>query len=430
MPETSRATEALKNPAHASRGTAALRVLIGAIFVVSVLAIPQIANPEPAAAASCTGWTSITKPPTSIRVLRTRTGRIETVGFRTYVARVMASGEWPSHLKMATLEAGALATKQYAWYYSMRGNRRPHYVRNGKCYDVRDDTGDQLYKHYASPTSRQRKALDKTWGLTVRKSGRFFLTGYRAGVSGTCAADANSWKLYAKSVQACANKGWTSTRILKKYLSPNLKMVWSDKVGPSVSRPKIALRVGNSVATGLSTVHWAPSPRKAEVASFQLQRKVGRSTWKTVAIPKPKAWQADAWVKVGVKNRFRVRAQNEKGNWGPWSYSPGRKAVVRGPAGSTLAGGVETAIAEPVKVKTRFVGRSAAIALRTGPGMGKVKVYVDGKYAGTVDLDRPNATARRLAWARNWTKSTAHSLAVKPLSSNAQVEFHGFVVLR
>jgi hypothetical protein len=439
MPETSRATEALKNPGHASRSAAALRILIGAIFVVSVLAIPQIANPEPAVAASCTGWASITKPPTSIRVLRTRTGRIETVGFRKYVARVMASGEWPSRLRMATLEAGALATKQYAWYYSMRGNHRSHYVRNGNCYDVRDDTSDQLYKHYASPTARQWKALDKTWNLTLRKNGRFFLTGYRAGGSSTCGADANGWKLYAKSVQACANKGWSFARILNKYLGPNLKVVWSDKVGPSVAKPKVTLRAGNSLATGATTVYWHPSPRKAAVAQFQLQRRIGNSAWKTVALPRPKAWKADAWVKVGIKNRFRIRAQNQKGSWGPWSYSPGRKAAVRGPTGATLAsaqavatlaGGIDTAAVEPIKVKTRFEGHAAAIVLRTGPGMGKVKVYVDGKYVATVNLDRPHTTARKLVWAKNWSKSTRHSVAVKPLSSSAQVEFHGFVVLR
>ncbi len=111
--------------ARTSRHIVALRVLLGVVFALSVLAIPQVATPEPVAAGSCTGWHSIVNPPPTIRVLRTRTGAIETVGFRKYVGRVMASGEWPSRLKMATLEAGALATKQYAWYYAMAGNHRP-----------------------------------------------------------------------------------------------------------------------------------------------------------------------------------------------------------------------------------------------------------------------------------------------------------------
>ena len=38
-----------------------------------------------------------------------------------------------------------------------------------------------LYKHYAKPDGRHRKAVDKTWSVSLRKHGRFFLTGYRAG---------------------------------------------------------------------------------------------------------------------------------------------------------------------------------------------------------------------------------------------------------
>ena len=67
-------------------------------------------------------------------------GRVQRVPFRRYVAEVMASGEWPSRLHMVTLEAGAVATKQYAWYYAMNGHHRPDYRHDGRCYDVRDDT--------------------------------------------------------------------------------------------------------------------------------------------------------------------------------------------------------------------------------------------------------------------------------------------------
>ena len=49
------------------------------------------------------------------------------VGFRRYVAEVMASGEWPGRLHTTTLEAGAVATKQYAWYYALKGHHRSGY---------------------------------------------------------------------------------------------------------------------------------------------------------------------------------------------------------------------------------------------------------------------------------------------------------------
>jgi Stage II sporulation protein len=432
LPEpTDRARSAPLHTGHTGRRHATLRAVLGAVIALSLLAVPQVVRPAPAAAStSCTGWTSSVTPPPTIKVLNSRKGRVERVAFRKYVKMVMASGEWPSRLKTATLEAGALATKQYAWYYAMKGNHRSGYVRNGNCYDVRDDTSDQLYKHYAAPDARQKRAVDKTWGLSLRKNGKFFLTGYRAGSSGTCAADANGWKIFATSVEACARQGWSYTRILKAYLSPNLRFVWSKNIGPNVSRPRIRLMAGNSVADGAATVQWQPLPRKADIANFQLQRKVTGGVWKTLALPKPKAWKTDAWVKVDAKSRFRIRARDTKGNWGPWSYSPKRRASVRGPAGRTIAGTLAATATQPQKIKSRFNGRSVALVMRTAPGLGKVRVFVDGRRVATVDLDRSSATQGRLVFARNWGKVDSHSIAVKPVSNHERVDFNGFFILR
>ncbi len=304
-------------------------------------------------------------------------------------------------------------------------------MRAGKCYDVRDDTIDQLYKHYATPDARQWKAVDKTWALTLRKNGRFFLTGYRAGTSGTCGADANGWKLYAKSVEACARQGWTYTRILGRYLSPDLKFVWANKTGPSVTKPKIALKAGNSMGSGAATVKWRPRPHQRDIARYQLQRKVAGGAWKSVALPAPKVWKTNAWIKLEARSKFRVRARDVKGNWGPWSYSAGRRAAVRGPAGTTIAGSIgAAAVVEPRKVRVKFYGRSVALVARTGPGMGKVKVFVHGKQVATVDLKRSKATQRKLVWTMNWGAVDTHAISIKPVNAHARVDFHGFLVLR
>ena len=432
MPDPSTHAAHALDPDRRPRGAVLMvRLAVGALFVLSALLVPQVTDPPPTAAgSSCTGWTSQAVPPASIRVLRTRTGRVETVPFRKYVARVMASGEWPSRLKMATLEAGALASKQYAWYYAMKGNHRADYIRGGKCYDVRDDTRDQLYRHYASPTDRQWKALDKTWGLTLRKNGRFFLTGYRAGSSGTCGADANGWKLYARSVEACARQGWSYARILRKYLSPRLDFVWSDKIGPVVSSPKVRLKGGNTVATGAATVSWRPVPAKADVVRYKVQRKARGGVWKAVELPSPSARSVDSYLKVDTTTRFRVRAQDSKGNWGRWAYGDGRRAAVRGPAGTTIAGVVGTATVTTQRVKNRFTGRSVAVVARTGPGMGTIKVFINGKRLATVDLENMAPNRRKLVWAKNFKRSGPRTVAVKPIGERERVDFMGFYVLR
>jgi hypothetical protein len=430
MPTTRRGV--FETPRHPARTlTVALRIAIGAIFALSLLSIPELIAPPPAdASSSCTGWTSKAKPPQTIRVLRTSSGRVEEVDFYRYVAEVMASGEWPSHMNTATLEAGALATKQYAWYYTLKGNHRSHYVSGGKCYDVRDDTMDQLYRpERADPTSRQWAAINKTWDLTLRKSGRFFLTGYRAGTTGTCAADANGWKLYARSVDSCARQGWSSTRILNRYLSPNLTFVRSDQIGPMLATPQIRLKAGN-VLPGAATLTWRPFSNGANVASYQLQRKLGHGEWKSIRAGKAAAKWADVWLKTEVRNRFRVRAIDGKGNRGPWAYSPTRNPVIRGPVGITLAGGPQTAAGETPKAKTRFTGRAIGFVTRTGPGMGEAKVFVNGKRVATIDLERASTTDGKLVWTRNWSGAKSRSVAVKAVNSAERVDFDGFYILR
>jgi hypothetical protein len=343
----------------------------------------------------------------------------------------MASGEWPGRLRRAALEAGAVATKQYAWYYTLKGNHRPGYSRNGTCYDVRDDTTDQLYRpQRAKPTSKQKAAVNKTWGLTLRKGGRFFLTGYRLGSSSTCAADANGWKLYETSVNACARKGWTFQRILRRYLSPHLSFKWSDKMGPLMKKPSFNLKTGTNYDKGAATVAWTPSGARSKVSTYRLQRKVGSKRWRDIDLGSGTAQQTRTWVKVGSGNRFRVRATDAKGRSGPWAYSAKRKPGVRGPVGRTISGSGVSAAAQQTRVRTRFDGRSVALMARTGPGMGKARIFLNGKKVATVDLDRSKVTDQALVWTRNFSRAKPRSIAVKAVDRSRRVDFGGFFVLR
>jgi hypothetical protein len=197
-----------------------------------------------------------------------------------------------------------------------------------------------------------------------------------------------------------------------------------------VTRPRLALKVGNDVAVGAATVSWKPRTGRAGVKRYQLQRKIAGGSWKTVTLKRPRTPSTAAWVKLNGKSRFRVRAQDGRGNWGHWAFSPHRRVVMRGPTGVTLAGGVKTAAVRQKKVRTRFKGRSVAVVMRTGPGMGKVKVFVDGKSAGVINLDRPKNTPRKLVFARNWAKPGSHSVAIKPMPGPKRVDFNGFLVLR
>jgi hypothetical protein len=353
---------------------------------------------------------------------------------------------------MVTLETGAVATKQYAWYYAMKGHHRPYYRHNGRCYDVRDDTTDQLYRpEQARPSGRQTRAIDATWGLTLRKYGRFFLTGYRAGVVGSCAADANGWKLYALSVESCARQGWSRQRIQRTYLGPKLSFVWSPRVGPILHEPVIYLRAGNSMPDDAVSVSWKPDVVAGGISRYTLQRKVGRGAWQSVWLARPHARKVHVWLKTGVESRFRIRATDHQGRTGPWAYSADRTAALRGPIGIRLSTtGFVAASKHPGKhdgkragkhagrhssdhgsrARIRFTGRSVALVARTGPGAGRARVFLDGKRVAIVDLERPTATGRELVWARNLGRVKPRTIAVTAADNGSTIDFRGFYVLR
>lgn len=182
--------------------------------------------------ASCTGWRSTYVPPPSIRVLRTlgpAAGTVQEVPFRSYVETVFGA-EWQGFYHIEALKAGAIAVKQYGWYYTIvyRGGESAA----GECYDVEDDTTDQYYQpELRTPVEKHFRALDATWGVTLRKyqpskgTSRFFLTGYRQGSTNVCGTDADRFHLYQHSALACAKAGMRFESILRVYLEPNLEIV-------------------------------------------------------------------------------------------------------------------------------------------------------------------------------------------------------------
>jgi len=186
-----------------------------AIFA-SFIALP-ITMPATALAGAqpqqCTKWSSSTQPPPTINVYRDSEGKVDTVDFKDYVLRVV-SREWD--VKQAALrDAGAVAVKQYAWYYVLhyRGGKS-----NGTCYDVKDTTADQLYaaKTVSTLPSSVKSAVDNTWSWSVWRAGKLPLTGYRRGADVSCGANAG-YHLYVKSARKCADAGWSAQQILAKY---------------------------------------------------------------------------------------------------------------------------------------------------------------------------------------------------------------------
>ena len=197
-------------------------------------------------------------PPATIRVLRTSgssNGYVQTVAFKKYVQIVLAA-EWPPTWVAAALQTGAIAVKQYGWYYTMhwRGG-----TAHGACYDVADNTNDQIYQPESrKPSAGQLAAIETTWGKTATKNGSFLLMGYRSGASVACGADKDGYHLYQHSSLACARAGLTVDQILHVYFDSGVA-IWTPPATPSAvlfSPPlQAAVTVGPS-----ATVAWAEQP--------------------------------------------------------------------------------------------------------------------------------------------------------------------------
>ncbi|GAB3282363.1 hypothetical protein GCM10027563_12210 [Parasphingorhabdus pacifica] len=182
------------------------------------------------AAGECTGHDSDLTPPSEIRVLihaehdsdgwgvdGTEIG-VRTVPFREYVQDVLPS-EWPATWPGESLRAGAIAVKNYAWYWTQNWRGGEY---EGECYDVDDSIAYQRYIP-GNNALTSNIAITSTWNLAARKDGEIFSTGYRATLTGNtdeaCGAGREDRPdlLSQWGSRACAREGRTAQEIVRMY---------------------------------------------------------------------------------------------------------------------------------------------------------------------------------------------------------------------
>lgn len=189
---------------------------------------------KPGLAGSCTGYSSQTTPPATIRVLvgggttSKPTYTITTVPFDQYVENVLPM-EWVASWDGDALKAGAVAVKSYAWYWVTHyGGYVGRTHSASTCFDVTDDTNFQVYRA-GSATTRTTQAVQATWRVAARRGGQVLQASYRAYLNSTgeaCGAYANGTTLSQYGTQACnqASTGNKYNVILGKYYYPGLQL--------------------------------------------------------------------------------------------------------------------------------------------------------------------------------------------------------------
>jgi Stage II sporulation protein len=233
----------------------------------------------PAAAASCSGWTSQSEPPPTIRVFRHATGAVETVDFRAYSKNVL-SREWIGSWTTESLRSGALAVKHYAWYQVLHW--RGGVNTDGACFDVRDDTYDQVYDPSKGTWAGAVAAVDATWATRVLKNGSIFPTYYNAGSAyEACGANATGWKLWQWGSQACGLAGKTAAEIVLIYYYPGVTVIEA----PAASSPPVPTASPSSTPAPTATP--VPTPTLTPVPASSMPSPAPTATATPTPTPSP-----------------------------------------------------------------------------------------------------------------------------------------------
>lgn len=250
-------------------------------------------------------------------------GTTETIPFKEYVKHVLPN-EWFASWEQPSLDSGAVAVKNYAWYWIAHGGKWP---RLGA--DVMDSQCDQVYNPAVSYASTDQ-AVEETWNWAVVKKDIVWMAQYWAGTKGDGNRPAADSK-YAGRLSQWGSEYWaeqdqTWQWILHYYYDdpdyPASIVHTGDTVSPvaSISEPRFTR------STDSFPVNWSATDDYSGVAQYQVQWYNGK--WYANWITSATRTEADFGVAgspVALQpNRtyyLRMRATDKAGNSSPWQYA-------------------------------------------------------------------------------------------------------------
>jgi hypothetical protein len=234
--------------------------------------------------------------------------------------------------------------------------------------------------------------------------------------------------------------GWHTVTIRAVHLSGRTASVtariFSDATAPVFgSAPAVALRRGSLTAAVPVRLSWAVTDHGG-LRSVALTRPVAVQLGTA-----PRTWPG--FAAAGTATTWTVRAIDRAGNATGASVTRTPIVVAEAAAVRTgswrglsspayLGGRAMISVAAGGAMTYSITGRGAQLAVSQTRGSGRLRVYVDGRYAGIVDL-RSAATVHRMAvWAVNWPSAGSHTLrfVLEGTRGRPGVIMDGLVVMR
>ena len=222
-----------------------------------------------------------------------------------------------------------------------------------------------------------------------------------------------------------------------------------DTKAPTATAPVAAFLTGSTIAGGPIPVRltWTGSDNQAGVERFHVSRSTDGGAWSaatTVIAPSATLTQSLAF---GHTYRFRVRPIDKAGNVGAWAYAATfTLSAAQQTTGAAVYSGSWTTVnsstywgssarassSAGARVRFTFTGRAFAWVTTMSSARGKVAIYVNGTYQGTVDLYSATAKAKVLGWTKRWTTSATRTVEIRVLGTagRPRVDVDGFWWLR
>ncbi|MEI7742440.1 MAG: choice-of-anchor Q domain-containing protein [Chloroflexota bacterium] len=239
-------------------------------------------------------------------------------------------------------------------------------------------------------------------------------------------------------------------RSLGRPAACDIGAVERDKIAPTATAPKAALRSGAALTGSALGVHlaWTGADNGAGsgIAGYVVARSVNGDSYQIVSssIAGP---AVNVALASGATYRFRVRAVDHDGNQGAWVYGPTfssrlaqqsvasvRYAGAWSTAANVGASGGSTRYATKAGASATytFAGRSIAIVATRSAASGSMRVYVDGVLRGTVSLFAASTSYRAQVWQRTWASAGTHTvkIVVVGTAGHARVDLDAFAFLK
>jgi hypothetical protein len=199
----------------------------------------------------------------------------------------------------------------------------------------------------------------------------------------------------------------------------------------------------------LRTTWPAATDASDAIVRYEVERSVnGGAFGSTLATSGTNRAATFTGLAFGATYQFRVRAQDNDGDWSAWVVSSRtvtpalvgdrssavtyRGSWVRYASTPSTNGGITSSRIAGSTAQYRFTGRTIAILAPTNATRGRVRIYLDGVYKTTVDLRTSSAYYRRVVYVGNWSTTGRHSivLRVEGTSGRPTVSLDGFIVLQ